>query len=252
MSTELLITTNGFAGTWSAIEYGAWLAGALRMKITLLGVAENLSPAAIDDHHPLEAVVERAVSLFKQMGVEYSLEVQNGDAEQVIPEKANRGDYITVVSRLGRPQLKRWRTGRSIRYLRELIQGSAAGSCSPVTSSAPGWSGGSVRATARRRQRTSPRCWSGSRAAPSSPKTGKPAAWRDRVSTIRGRGTSASTCATTVTPLERRTRPARPTRSWTPAAPAWASRSSPGSDTPASDAPASGARALNHPPRPSR
>ena len=123
MSTELLITTNGFMGTWPAIEYGAWLAESMRMKITLLGVTENLSPAVIDDHHPLEDVFERAVSLFKLKGVEYSLEVQNGDAEEIIPEKANRGDYITVVSPLGRPQLKRWLTGRSIRSFMERVQG---------------------------------------------------------------------------------------------------------------------------------
>jgi nucleotide-binding universal stress UspA family protein len=120
---ELLITTNGFVGTWSAIEYGAWLAESMRMKITLLGVTENLSPAAIDDQHPLEDVCERAVSLFKQKGVEYSLEVQNGDAEQVIPQRSNRGSYITVVGPLGRPPLRRWLTGRSIRHLLEQIQG---------------------------------------------------------------------------------------------------------------------------------
>ncbi len=123
MAAEILITTNGFKGTWSAIEYGAWLAGSMRMKLTLLGVTEVLNAAAIDDHHPLEDVFESAVSLFRQMGVEYSLEVQNGDAEQVISEKANRGDYLTVVSPLGRPQLKRWFTGRSIRSFMEQIQG---------------------------------------------------------------------------------------------------------------------------------
>ena len=123
MTMEVLITTNGFVGTWSAIEYGAWLAEAMRMKITLLGVAENLSPATIDDHHPLEDVFERAVSLFREKGVEYSLDVQKGDAEQVIPRKANGGEYITVVSPLGRPQLKRWLTGRSIRTFMEQIQG---------------------------------------------------------------------------------------------------------------------------------
>ncbi|MFT3893159.1 MAG: universal stress protein [Anaerolineales bacterium] len=123
MAMELLITTNGFLGTWSAIEYGAWLAQRMRMKITLLGVTENASPAAIDDHHPLEDVFERAVDLFKQKGLAYSLEVQNGDAEQVIPQKANGGEFITVVSPLGRPQLKRWLTGRSIRHLMEQIMG---------------------------------------------------------------------------------------------------------------------------------
>ena len=121
--SNLLITTNGYKGTWNAIEYGTSLAGTMRMKITLLGVTEELNPAAIDDHHPLEDIFEKAVSLFKDKGVEYSLEVQNGEAEYVISEKANHGDFITVVSPLGRPQLKRWLTGRSIRPLMEKIQG---------------------------------------------------------------------------------------------------------------------------------
>ncbi len=121
MNIKLLITTNGFKGTLPAIEYGAWFASIMGMKITLLGVTESLNPAAIDSHHPLEDVFERAVSLFKDRDVEYSLEVQNGEAELVIPEKANSGDYITVVSPLGRPQIKRWLTGRSIRPLMERI-----------------------------------------------------------------------------------------------------------------------------------
>ncbi len=123
MSMELLIATNGYRDTRQAIEYGAWLAGSMRMKITLLGVTEDLSPAAIDDHHPLEDIFADAVSLFKERGVEYSLEVRNGEAEQVIPEKANQGNFITVVSPLGRPAIRRWLTGRSIRPLMEKIVG---------------------------------------------------------------------------------------------------------------------------------
>jgi len=119
--SELLIATNGYKETKQSIEYGAWLADTMRMKITLLGVTEKLNPAAIDDHHPLEDIFEEAVSLFKERGVEYRLEVQNGEAEHVIPEKANSGDYITVVSPLGRPPLKRWLTGRSLRPLMEKI-----------------------------------------------------------------------------------------------------------------------------------
>ena len=119
---ELLIATNGYKETRQAIEYGAWFASVMRMKATLLGLTERLNPAAIDDHHPLEDIFEEAVSLFKDRGVDYRLEVQNGEAEQVIPEKANSGDYITVVSPLGRPPLKRWLTGRSIRPLMEKIK----------------------------------------------------------------------------------------------------------------------------------
>lgn len=123
MDTELLIVTNGFKGTWFAVEYGIWLAEILRMKITLLGVTEIPNPAAIDDTHPLEEIFERAVSLFREKELDYRLEVRNGDAQHVIPEKANSGDYITVVSPLGRAQIRRLIIGRSIRPLMERIQG---------------------------------------------------------------------------------------------------------------------------------
>ncbi len=121
MKPDLLIATNGFKGTWDSIEYGAWLATALDKKVVLLGVTENLSPAAIDDHHPLEDIFARAVELFQQKGVDYSLEVQNGNAEEVIPRKAKQGNYIIVLGPLGRPQFRRMLTGRSIRHLMEEI-----------------------------------------------------------------------------------------------------------------------------------
>jgi len=123
MKPELLITTNGYKETWSAIEYGTWLAEAMRLKVRLLGVAESLKPSAIDEHHPLEDVFAKAIELFEQKGIEYNPEIQNGDSEQVIPQKANSGDFITVVSPLGRPRIRRWLTGRSIRPLMEKIKG---------------------------------------------------------------------------------------------------------------------------------
>ncbi|GAB4543485.1 MAG: hypothetical protein Fur002_15580 [Anaerolineales bacterium] len=119
--SELLIATNGFKGGLPAIEYGAWLASALGTTVSLLGVNEQINPAAIDDHHPLEEVFERAVKYFEASGVKYKLEVQNGDAEDVIPIKAQSGDYINVLGPLGRPQLRRWVSGRSIRHLMEEI-----------------------------------------------------------------------------------------------------------------------------------
>lgn len=123
MKTELLIATNGFKDTWRAIEYGAWLAGLMQVKVMLLGVAEQLSRAAIDDHHPLEHIFANAVELFQKKGVQYSLEVRNGHAEQVIPERANQGNFLTVVSPLGRSRLRHWLTGRSFRVLMEEIKG---------------------------------------------------------------------------------------------------------------------------------
>ncbi|MGE5462772.1 MAG: universal stress protein, partial [Syntrophothermus sp.] len=122
MDAELLITTNGYKGTWFAIEYGAWLAESLQMKITLLGVTEIINPAAIDDQHPLGEIFERAVNLFEDKKLTYRLEIRNGEAGQVIPEKANSGHFITVVSPLGRTRFRRMLTGRSIRPLMEKIR----------------------------------------------------------------------------------------------------------------------------------
>jgi len=123
MKPELLVVTNGFKGTWLAIEYGAWFAEIMRMKVTLLGVTEKLSSGQTDGYKPLEDVIARAVELFQKRGVEYSVQRQNGDAEHIIPEIANVGNFITGVSPLGRPQLRRWLTGRSIRPLMEKIKG---------------------------------------------------------------------------------------------------------------------------------
>ena len=64
----------------------------------------------------------RAVDLFQKNGVQYNLEVQNGNAEEVIPRKAKQGDYIIVLGPLGRPQIRRMLTGRSIRHLMEEIE----------------------------------------------------------------------------------------------------------------------------------
>jgi len=122
MQPNLLIATNGFKGTLPSIEYGAWLAANLGAQVTLLGVTEKLNPAAIDDHHPLEDVFARAVELFEQNGVEYKLEVQNGNAEDIIPRVAKRGNFITVLGPLGRAQIRHLISGRSIRHLMEEIE----------------------------------------------------------------------------------------------------------------------------------
>ncbi|SRR6266540_2872769 len=120
---DLLIATNGFNGTLPSIEFGAWLAATLNSKVSLLGVTEQLSPAAIDDHHPLEDVFAYAVELFKRYGIDYNLELENGDAEAIIPRKAKEGDFITVLGPLGRPQIHRLLARRSIRHLLEEITG---------------------------------------------------------------------------------------------------------------------------------
>lgn len=123
MKPELLIATNGFKATWAAIEYGAWFASSMQMKVTLLGVSEKSQSAAIDEDHPLEDLFARAVDLFQKLGVEYSLEIQNGNAEQIVPQKANQGNFLTVVTPLGRSRFRHWLIGRSFRVFMEEIKG---------------------------------------------------------------------------------------------------------------------------------
>ena len=123
MKSEFLIATNGFESTWPAVEYGAWAAASLDAPVTLLGIAEHLPSAPIDDKYPLEDIFARAVELFQQREIKYSFEIQNGNAEDVIPRAAKRKDCITVVGPLGRPPMRRLLVGRSIHHLMSEISG---------------------------------------------------------------------------------------------------------------------------------
>jgi nucleotide-binding universal stress UspA family protein len=123
MKFELLIATNGFKDTRRAVEYGAWFAHSMQMKVTLLGVAEKISQTALDENHPLEEIFADAVELFQKVGVEYNLEIRQGEAEQVISARANQGGFITVASPLGRSRLRHLLSGRSFHTLMEQIQG---------------------------------------------------------------------------------------------------------------------------------
>lgn len=123
MKYELLIATNGFKGTWAAIEYGAWLAELMKVRVTLLGVIEKSAVATSGASSPLENIFTQAEELFQNKGVQYSLERRNGEAEQIIPEKANQGNFLTVVSPLGRSRFRHWLIGRSLRGLMEQITG---------------------------------------------------------------------------------------------------------------------------------
>ena len=116
MENEFLLATNGYENTWPSIEYGAWMAEILDVPVTLLGIAEHLSPAPIDDAYPLEGIFGRAVELFRQKGLKYSLEIQNGQAEEIIPREALKKGGTTVIGPLGRPPLHRFLVGRSIRH----------------------------------------------------------------------------------------------------------------------------------------
>ena len=122
MKPEIFIFTNGRPTTLPAIEYGAWLGASMRTPLRLVGVDEDPSPSQIDeDVHPLEAIFEQAVETFKRAGSEYQLEVEVGHAEEVIPKRVKGQDALVVIGPLGRPPLKRFLSGRSLRHLMEHV-----------------------------------------------------------------------------------------------------------------------------------
>jgi nucleotide-binding universal stress UspA family protein len=124
MNSEILVATNGYSRTWPGIEYAAWLAGVMRAPVTLIGIIEQKQRPNIDEEiHPLEDVFSRAVALFQEKELEYHLEIHEGLAEDVIPRKAKEKDFLTVVTPLGRPPLRRLVLGRSFHQLMADITG---------------------------------------------------------------------------------------------------------------------------------
>ncbi len=122
MTTEIFIFTNGRPTTLPAIEYGTWLGASLRTPVRLIGLDEDPSPSQIDEEtHPLEGIFAEAVEGFRQAGVAYTLEVQQGHAEDAIPARLKGQELLVVLGPLGRPPLKRLFSGRSFRHIMESV-----------------------------------------------------------------------------------------------------------------------------------
>jgi len=124
MKPEILVATNGFEKTWPGIEYAAWLGKVMHVPVTLIGIIEEKQRPNIDEEiHPLDDVFGRAVALFKEKKLKYHLELHEGHAEDVIPKKAKEKDFLTVITPLGRPPLRRLLLRRSLHQLMADIEG---------------------------------------------------------------------------------------------------------------------------------
>ena len=124
MKPEILVATNGFERTWPGIVYAAWLGKILQVPLTLIGIIEQKQRPNIDEEfHPLEDIFSRAVALFKEQKLIYFLEIHEGHAEDVIPKKAKEKDFLTVLTPLGRPPLRRLLQRRSFHQLMADIEG---------------------------------------------------------------------------------------------------------------------------------
>ena len=118
MKSEILVTTNGYEKTWPGIVYATWLGTSMGIPVTLIGIIEQKQRPNIDEEaHPLEDIFSRAVELFKEKKLRYRLEILEGHAEDVIPKKAQEKDFLTVLTPLGRPPLRRLLLRRSFHQL---------------------------------------------------------------------------------------------------------------------------------------
>ncbi|GAB4503084.1 MAG: hypothetical protein Fur0043_00760 [Anaerolineales bacterium] len=124
MKAEILVATNGYEVTWPAIEYAAWLAEIMDTSLILIGFIERGARPNIDaETHPLDNIFSRAVALFDEKRLLYRLEVIEGQVEDVLPQKVREKNFLTVLSPLGRPPLRRLLLGRSFRQLMADISG---------------------------------------------------------------------------------------------------------------------------------
>ena len=124
MNRKILVATNGFERTWPGIVYAAWLGKIMQVPITLIGIIESKQLPNIDEEaHPLEDIFSRALALFEEEGITYHLEIHEGHAEEVIPKKAMEKDFLTVLTPLGRPPLRRLLLRRSFHQLMADIEG---------------------------------------------------------------------------------------------------------------------------------
>lgn len=113
---RFFIVTNGCDTTWPAVTYAAHLARLWNVELVLVGVAE-----ASDGYHPVDALVARAGTLFRDLGLAHRLERLDGVAEAAITHLPVEEDDLIVLGPLGRSFLRRWLFGRSFRQIMEHV-----------------------------------------------------------------------------------------------------------------------------------
>jgi nucleotide-binding universal stress UspA family protein len=124
MKPNIMIFTNGFEGTWPAIQYGAWIAKSMHARLLLTGIVESG-----DENHPVEDIFSKAVSLFQEFEIDYSLELENGLAEDVImrhtelqkPSQTNDPEQMLILGPFGRAQVRKLLVGKSFRKIMSAV-----------------------------------------------------------------------------------------------------------------------------------
>ena len=125
MKPNLIVFTNGYEGTWPAIEFGAWAARSMDTHLTLTGVVESG-----DAEHPVEDIFSRAVTLFQEQNNDYSLELEHGSVEEIIRHRqdlqkvqasGSQPEHILCLGPFGRPHVQRMIVGNTFRRIMSIV-----------------------------------------------------------------------------------------------------------------------------------
>jgi len=114
---QLLLCTNGTPTSRPALEYGVWLAKLLGTPVTLLAVIEDPTR-----RYQVERLLEQTAKELSEADISCQRQMLSGRSESVIPAQAAAGEYLTVVSPLGRPSWLKLFRGHSVRRLLAAIE----------------------------------------------------------------------------------------------------------------------------------
>ena len=114
MKKKILLATNGCSDSWHTVDYAIWMAKAFSMSITVLGIIEDP-----DDAYPVQEIFSQAIPHFKREGIEYELQLINGDSETVLREMKWDAEQLLIVGTLGRSSLHHLLMRRTIHQILE-------------------------------------------------------------------------------------------------------------------------------------
>jgi len=115
-SKSILLITNGTKDSLPALEYGMWLSGILKIPVKLVGISENRRMVKT-----VKEAIKNAQFRMDKLDIHYEVQLEQGEACQVICRLANPEENLVIVGPLGRPRWVRWLRGRTFRRIMKNI-----------------------------------------------------------------------------------------------------------------------------------
>jgi nucleotide-binding universal stress UspA family protein len=115
---KILICSDGTPASENAIELAAILAGPLKAKITLLGIAEKAS-----DERPLRETLERQAQILRNRDAQPDIVVRAGEpVQQILDQTSNTGyDLVVVGARWTGATGYYWRSERTYEVIKAIL-----------------------------------------------------------------------------------------------------------------------------------